>query len=135
MEKDIEILESFIKQLEEFEDEEELKQALENLINRVKELEEKQKKLKQEKLELIKEKNVVHFSDVQEELTSMRDALDIKQAEMNMQNEIITTCYIPKSKIKEKIEEVNKRENVSIVDVFESMKEYAIQVLQELLEE
>lgn len=36
---DIEILESFINQLEEFE-EEELKQALENLINRVKELEE-----------------------------------------------------------------------------------------------
>lgn len=43
--------------------------------------------------------------------------------------------HIRKDKIKAKIEEVNKRENVSIADVFESMKEYAIQVLQELLEE
>ena len=43
---DIEILESFIKDIEEFEDEEELKQAIENLINKVKELEEENKRIK-----------------------------------------------------------------------------------------
>ena len=44
MEEDIKILESFIKQLEEYEDEQELKKAIENLIARNKELEEELKR-------------------------------------------------------------------------------------------
>ena len=43
--------------------------------------------------------------------------------------------FIEIEKIKAKIEELNKRENVGIADIFEDMKEYAIQVLQELLKE
>lgn len=69
---------------------------------------EKNKELMQDKIDLIKEHNVVKMKDVQEELLSMRNTLDLKQAEMEMLNNIIDTTYISKNKIREKIKELRK---------------------------
>lgn len=70
MEKDIEILESFIKQLEEFEDEEELKQAIENLINRVKELEQQYDKLSRHFIQ-----NHVSKDKIKAKIEGLRDVI------------------------------------------------------------
>lgn len=122
---DIEILESFIKQLEEFEDEEELKQAIENLINRVKDLE-----------KIVEAYNVIPNDYIPKDMKIV-----IADREYFANGILKETC-LPISKIKEKIEELKNRPNKMVIDkgipqeyknIF--LDENAINVLQELLEE
>ncbi len=120
MEKDIEILVSFIKLLEIYEDEE-LKQAIENLINRVKELEEKD--------ELVKYCRG----------TLPKDTIAIMMCNddfcRNFGND-----FISKDKIKEKIEEYNNKLDIQdnslyTLYTFKQVVGTWINILQELLEE
>ena len=117
--EDIKVLESFIKQLEEYEDEQELKQAIENLIKKYKELEEHMQKFYTAELFTAK------------------------------QVKLIEEDYIPKSKVREKIEKLQNeiKENRSIASrtadrveariLNDQINELykAIKILEELLQE
>ena len=104
MEEDIKILEEFIDAVGEEYEVVKEKQALENLIKRYRELEES--KITRERV-----------NDIQEET-----------------KRIVNETYIPKPKIKEKIEEIDKAIIIAQGEellIFEAKKDFA----QELLEE
>ena len=115
MEEDIEILEDnkdmFIDTLYECYRQSAVKpfeKAIENLINRIKELEE----------------------EVERRIE--KEALDYRYVDKNMlRKDIIQRDYIPKSKIKEKIEELKKNKDFD-EDVY--VEEFAVDILKELLE-
>ena len=118
--------------------------ATKTILNLIQKQEKIIEELKKDKLDLIRKHNVVKMQDVEEELTSMRNALEIKMAEMNIQNNMIDTCYIAKSKIKEKINQVEEEYIEFINSKNKSLTEKTLAswehntlrtVLEELLEE
>lgn len=140
MEKDIEILQSFIKQLEEYEDEEELKQAIENLINRVKELEEINKNLLdnlnhsirssaiRERLgieENIPEEQMLDYIDIIVTENARLEDIEDKKVQIEYEKVFNKGVKSVENKIKEKIEELAK----------DMVLPETRQVLKELLEE
>lgn len=102
MEEDIKILVDLIFEIKKLGLDEEKAQAIENLINRVKELEEAVDNFMQGK------------------------AYSTKQLENVNKN------YIPKSKIREKIEELKIKKGYMVID---EMNEIIVKTLQELLED
>ena len=126
---DIEILEEILnRQIEDTEGTKIMKQAIENLIARNKELEkhlsfyEKNESYKARIIELKEENEWLH-----KEYDEMFDELNK-----------IDNDYIPKSKAKEKIEEINNEKlNYSEDEYYleNEIKGYAIDKLQELLEQ
>lgn len=112
--------------------------AIENLLTRYKQLEEENKQLKEYivKAPNLDEMTAVQYTKIQEEAYIMGRAKEQQRAK-----EIIHNDYIPKSKVKEKIEELeNESYQISLKSevAFDSgiMKNnLRIKVLQELLEE
>lgn len=66
---------------------------------------------------------------LQQENTSLKKEIKL------MKSVNINENFISKDKIRNKIEELEKSENAGIADIYESMKDFAIEVLEELLGE
>ena len=131
MEEDIKILESHINQLKEYEDEQELVQAIENLIKGYRKL-----KLENQALENTQQNcPMMNTSGFQCE-HKVEDITHI----VNKTREDFVKQYIPKSKLKEKIEElklpniiVGGRRNYKVLEYGKKLGK--LEILQELLEE
>lgn len=138
MEEDIKILEDYLdRNTQLFEDygdtaiiQDKEIQALENLIKEYKELEKENKKLKEYIVVApnLDEMTAAKYSHIQREAYFKGRAEEQQKAE-----QIIYEHYIPKSKVQEKIEELNKNELLCKMN-FENIK-FTIEVLQELMED
>ena len=135
----IEILEDYLKFIKQFDNNSAFIPALENLIQENKELKEKfdviQRKiyrLEEDNIELLKPKG--------------KDQLNYKyiecpkvEAEWYKSESYIKDNFIPKSKVKEKIEELDKRKRIKSQIKYSTIDELIfdkkIETLQELLEE
>ena len=67
------------------------------------------------------------YMELKEENASLKKEINL------MKSVNINENYISKDKIRNKIKELEKSENPSIADIYESMKDFAIEVLEELL--
>lgn len=105
-------------------------QAIENLIKGYRELEKENKKLKEYIVVApnLDEMTATKYSYIQREAYFKGRAEEQQKAE-----QIIYEHYIPKSKVKERIEELNKNELLCKMN-FENIK-FTIEVLQELMED
>ena len=145
IEEDIKILESFINELEEYEDEEQLKQAIEHLIARNKELTNKGIELATDidaletDLKELKEKN----KELEQNYINPSKAR-FSYFDNEKGTKVVIEGFIPKSKVKEKIEELEKDvrefEEYWSKDPRQFKREmsidyYKLEALQELLEE
>lgn len=120
MEKDIEILEEILnRQIEDIEGTKIVYKAIENLINRVKELE-----------KIVEAYNVIPNDYIPKDMKIV-----IADREY-FNNGILKETCLPKSKIKEKIEELRK-EMLNDIDDIQVLyqRHFCKTVLQELLEE
>ena len=139
MEEDMNILEKFISKYNEFKTKNGIatltidrkeKQAIENLIARNKELEDlyNKEKIKNRNVEMLR---IACLPDNTKMVVMYKDDFN-----RNWRND-----FIPKSKVKEKIEELKKKMEEDEVDEFGihtigwSCLDYVVEVLQELLEE
>ena len=114
-----------------------LANAIKILLNLIENQQKEIEELKKDKLELINKNHVVHIKDVEKELLEMRNALDIKNVEIDMLNNMIDINYISKNKIKAKIEEYRHKNFIKMQVVWKHDKEALkiAEVLQSLLEE
>lgn len=132
MEEDIKILEEWLKQLNDLFDKTKInnikeRQALEHLIKEYRELEENNRQLE-------KWLNYYKLGDTAEEFEELFGNVPINDIEKI--KKYIFQNYIPKSKTKEKIEELKMSGGSDGTDSVENLaRELVIEVLQELMED
>ena len=142
---DIEILEEFIKYFEAEATQikyrrnisitvgEDDIEAIENLIQRNKNLEQIEKEHKEENGRL-REENI----NLKEKIVRQQEQLNIANKKILAQKgqlKVVNNSYIPKSKVKEKMELLREDIQYSANPLSIDNSKYAIEVLQELLEE
>lgn len=138
---DIEILEELRHELGLYANGEKVRQgqAIENLIQRNKDLEQIEQEHKEENGRL-REENI----NLKEKIVRQQEQLNIANKKILAQKgqlKVVNNSYIPKSKVKEKIEEYNKmidatfEEKTCFADNRRNTCMEIIQILQELLEE
>ena len=132
---DIEILEELRHELGLYTNGEKVRQgqAIENLIQRNKDLEQIEQEHKEENGRLRKE-NI----NLKEKIIRQQEQLNIANKKILAQKgqlKVVNNSYIPKSKVKEKMELLREDIQYSANPLSIDNSKYAIEVLQELLEE
>lgn len=107
------------------------------LLNYIDELQKDLENLKEVEREICCEELITKdkYQDILKENADLKMQLEIEKIDNKYNKEETGEEMIPRYKIREYITRLEQSENLGISDIYESMKDFAIEVLEELLGE